>query len=126
MSLYRLFSSARPSLFDAVVLNADDTVARIEVKQATPSTNWIWGAVRMSGTVFHALRALWLRPERGDEYLGSLVNAWIAEGGVARGVQAGQAYVDVGTLDGYRSAIRMLEADSQLAGQVSLGPEETA
>ena len=115
---FLLFPVEQPWLFDAVVLNPDETVARIEVKQATPATNWIWGGVRMSGTVFHALRALWLRPERGDEYLGSLVNAWIAEGGEARGVRAGQAYVDVGTLHGYRSAIRLLEVDSQLEGAV--------
>lgn len=115
---FLLFPVEHPSLFDAVVLNPDEMVVRIEVKQAEPSTNWIWGGVRMSGTVFHALRALWLRPERGDEYLGSLVNAWIAEGGEARGVRAGEAYVDVGTLHGYRSAIRLLEVDSQLDGAV--------
>ncbi len=115
---FLLFPVAQPSLFDAVVLNPDETVARIEVKQAAPSTNWIWGGVRMSGTVFRALRNLWLRPERGDEYLGSLVNAWIAEGGQARGVRAGEAYVDVGTLHGYRSAIRLLEDNPQLEGAV--------
>ena len=62
----------------------------------------------MPGRVFHELHALWGRPERRDEYLGTLVNAWIAEGGRAVGVRAGQAYVDVGTLHGYREAIRLL------------------
>ena len=46
--------------------------------------------------------------ERQDEYMGTLVNAWLARGGQARGVRAGDAYVDVGTLHGYREAIRVL------------------
>ena len=36
------------------------------------------------------------------------VNAWLAQGGEAVGVRAGESYVDVGTLDGYRSAMQML------------------
>ena len=42
------------------------------------------------------------------EYLGTLVNAYLADGGRALGVQAGEAYVDVGTLNGYREATRLL------------------
>ena len=68
----------------------------------------------MSGRVFHELHALWLQAGRGDEYLGSLVNAWLQAGGRSRGVSAGRAYVDVGTLHGYRAAIRLLEADPSL------------
>jgi hypothetical protein len=62
----------------------------------------------MPGRVFHELRALWLEPGRGDEYIGTLVNAYLSRGGHALGVRAGEAYVDVGTLDGYRSAMLML------------------
>ena len=62
----------------------------------------------MPGRVFHELHRLWCRPERGDEYLGTLVNAWLAAGGSAVGVRAGEAYVDVGTLHGYRAAIKLL------------------
>jgi hypothetical protein len=36
------------------------------------------------------------------------VNAYLAAGGSAIGVRAGTAYVDVGTLHGYRSAIGLL------------------
>ena len=39
-----------------------------------------------------------------DEYFGTLVNAYLAQGGRAIGVKAGSAYVDVGTVDGYRAA----------------------
>lgn len=63
----------------------------------------------MPGYVFHDLFDLWCKPERGDEYFGTLINAWLAKGGQARAVRAGRGYVDVGTLHGYRSAIRLLE-----------------
>lgn len=106
---FLLFPVERPELFDAVVTDAEGSVLEIEVKKNGARSNWIWGAIRMPGTVFHELHALWCKPERGDEYLGTLVNAWMQEGGRAVGVQAGQAYVDVGTLHGYRSAIRLLE-----------------
>ncbi|GAC1356041.1 MAG: sugar phosphate nucleotidyltransferase [Acidobacteriaceae bacterium] len=106
---FLLFPVDRPELFDAVVTDADESVVEIEVKKPGARTKWIWGAIKMPGVVFHELHALWLRPERGDEYLGTLVNAWIKEGGRALGIRAGQAYVDVGTLHGYRSAIRLLD-----------------
>ena len=62
----------------------------------------------MPGRVLHELYALWCRPERRDEYMGTLVNAWLAGGGHAVGVRAGEAYVDVGTLHGNREAIPLL------------------
>jgi hypothetical protein len=51
---------------------------------------------------------LWHARNRQDEYVGTLVNAWLAQGGQAVGVRAGRTYVDVGTLHGYREAIRLL------------------
>ena len=67
----------------------------------------------MPGSVLHALHALWRRPERGDEFLGTLVNAWLAEGGDAVAVAVGEDYVDTGTLNGYRAAIRLLERKAE-------------
>jgi glucose-1-phosphate thymidylyltransferase len=64
----------------------------------------------MPGRIFHELRALWEAREHQDEYIGTLVNAYLAAGGTAVGCKAGQAYVDVGTLDGYRAAMMMLSA----------------
>ena len=69
----------------------------------------------MPGSVFHALHRLWLRPERGDEYFGTLVNAWLVEGGEACGIQSGGEYVDVGTLHGYRRAIQLLDRTENTA-----------
>ncbi len=62
----------------------------------------------MPGAVLHELRALWVQRDRQDEYIGTLVNAWLQRGGDALGVRAGESYVDVGTLNGYREAMRLL------------------
>ncbi len=110
-----LFHVKHPELFDAVATDAEGRVRAIEVKSATPTTNWIWGAVRMPGVVLHELHALWQARDRQDEYLGTLINAWIARGGVAHGTRAAGAYVDVGTLNGYREAMALLA--SQAAGR---------
>jgi dTDP-glucose pyrophosphorylase len=110
---FLLFPVDRPELFDAVVMGRDGSVEEIQVKQAHARSNWIWGGVRMPGHIFHELHRLWCQPERMDEYLGTLVNAWLRNGGDAVGVPAGTAYVDVGTLHGYREAIRLLGADAE-------------
>lgn len=108
---FLLFPVEQPELFDAVITRADGAVERIDVKQPGTSSHWVWGAMRMPGRVFHELHSLWREPGRGDEYLGTLVNAYLEQGGCAIGVQAGRSYVDVGTLHGYRSAIRFLEQE---------------
>jgi glucose-1-phosphate thymidylyltransferase len=105
---FLLFPVTEPQYFDAVVTDADDWVTEIQVKQPQPTSSWIWGAVRMPGVVLHELHELWREPDRRDEYLGTLVNAWLARGGRARAVRAGEAYVDVGTLHGYRQALQVL------------------
>ncbi len=106
---FLLFPVERPELFDAVVLDADDRVREIQVKSKAATTHWVWGAFKMPGRVLAELRELWLARKCQDEYVGTLVNAWLARGGEAVGVKAGQAYVDVGTLHGYRAAINLLE-----------------
>jgi glucose-1-phosphate thymidylyltransferase len=115
---FLLFPVERPEFFDAVVLDENERVLEIQVKQANAASNWIWGAFKMPGRVFAELHELWLAPERGDEYIGTLVNAYLAQGGRACGVKAGHAYVDVGTLHGYRAAISLLAE----AAATSSGP----
>ena len=105
---FLLFPVERPELFDAVVTDDSGNVLEVEVKQRNPRSHWIWGAFKMPGCVFRDLHSLWRLPERGDEYFGTLVNAYLKLGGRAQGVRAGHAYVDVGTLHGYREAIRLL------------------
>jgi glucose-1-phosphate thymidylyltransferase len=106
---FLLFPVRRPELFDAVVTGEDGRVLEIQVKQPGAASSWVWGAFRMPAAVFQDLHALWQERGRRDVYVGTLVNAWLARGGEARGVRAGEAYVDVGTLHGYREAIQLLE-----------------
>ncbi|WP_349258592.1 sugar phosphate nucleotidyltransferase [Steroidobacter sp.] len=124
-----LFPVERPEQFDAVALAEDGThVTQIKVKQRDPGTRWIWGAFKMPACVFHELHELWLRPERNDEYFGTLVNAYLERGGEAFGCKAGEAYVDVGTLQGYHAAMRMLNEPAAPApprhSQPNPAPEE--
>jgi len=65
-------------------------------------------AFKLNGRILAELHELWVERSRKDEYLGTLVNAWLARSGRAQGVRAGEAYVDVGTLHGYRRAIQLL------------------
>ena len=107
---FLLFPVDRPELFDAVDTDGQGRVREIQVKSADATTNWIWGAIKMPGAVLHALHALWLERERQDEFIGTLVNAWLARGNEAHGFRVGHGYVDVGTINGYREAIRLLDA----------------
>jgi glucose-1-phosphate thymidylyltransferase len=54
------------------------------------------------------LHQLWLERERSDEYIGTLLNAFIARGGRVEAVPRGSQYVDVGTINGYRRAVQVL------------------
>src|SRR5581483_12029944 len=112
---FLLFPVERPELFDAVDIDAAGRVREIQVKRADARSSWIWGAFTLPITVLRELNTLWEARERADEYFGTLVNAYIATGGEAIGVRAGQAYVDVGTLNGYREAMALL-AGGLLAG----------
>jgi glucose-1-phosphate thymidylyltransferase len=126
---FLLFPVSHPEHFDAVLLDerhgrpnrpkgechgrpnrpeGEERVVEIRVKQSDPGTRWIWGAFKMPVRVFRELHALWRAREPRDEYIGTLVNAYLAQGGRAVGVKAGETYMDVGTLDGYRTAMRML------------------
>ena len=105
---FLLFPVEQPQFFDAVVAEDDGRVRQIQVKQPHPDTNWVWGAFKMPGGVLEQLHELWCRRDRRDEYMGTLVNAWLERGGSARAVRAGKAYVDVGTIHGYREAINIL------------------
>lgn len=107
---FLLFPVSRPEFFDAVVTDGDGNVEEIQVKQKDARSSWIWGAFRMPGGVLADLHWLWTERNEQDEYIGTLVNAYLAGGGRARGIRAGQEYVDVGTLQGYRGALTMLAA----------------
>jgi glucose-1-phosphate thymidylyltransferase len=117
---FLLFPVERPEFFDAVVLDSAGRVAEIEVKRPDASSHWIWGAFKIPGRVFPALRRLWIARGRADEYFGTLINAYLAEGGTALGVRAGAAYVDVGTLNGYRAATALLAEQSHMGASAEV------
>src|SRR5437762_3396399 len=108
-----LFPFTNPSVFDAV--NCDDLgyVQAVEVKKQDARSHWIWGAVTARGESFHRLKLLWEARHRADEYLGDLLNAFIAAGNVVKGKFSGEMYMDVGTLEGYRNAQDYLRAPIQ-------------
>jgi glucose-1-phosphate thymidylyltransferase len=105
---FLLFQVEHPERFDAVVTAADGRVEEIEVKTAVPRSDWVWGAFSMPGRLLLDLHGLWSEEGRADEYVGTLVNAYLDRGGRARGVRAGRHYFDVGTVDGYRAAVARL------------------
>lgn len=103
------FRVAQPQHFDAVVSDDAGRVEEIQVKQADATSPWVWGALKLPVSTLIELAELWRRPERRDIYLGTLVTAWIANGGAAWAARAGTGYVDVGTMHGWRDAIHLLE-----------------
>ena len=108
-----LFPVQHPERFDAVKTNERDEVLEVQVKSACASTHWVWGALKMTGAILSELHALWLT--RKDEYIGTLINDYLARGGRAYGLKVGEAYVDVGTLHGYREALRLLDANRTIS-----------
>lgn len=112
-----LFPVDHPERFDAVVTNEADEVTEVQVKSADAVTEWIWGAMKMPAAVLHILYQIWL--ERRDEYLGTLINEYLRRGGRALGIKSGEAYVDVGTVHGYREALRLLDGARALAAACS-------
>jgi dTDP-glucose pyrophosphorylase len=121
---FLLFRVAQPQLFDAVLLERSGRVAEIQVKSPAPSTSWVWGAFKLSGATLSELYALWLRRRCADQYVGTLVNAYIAEGHKVYGVSRGEEYVDVGTISGYRQALELLAR--RRAASVGLAAREAS
>ena len=107
---FLLFPVEHPEFFDAVVTGEGGYVQEVRVKSTDPGSSWIWGAFKMPAEVLQDLFSLWCERNRGDEYFGTLVNAYLARGNRAKAVRAGLAYTDVGTLHGYREAVRLTES----------------
>jgi glucose-1-phosphate thymidylyltransferase len=109
---FLLFPVAKPELFDAVLTDEAGAVQEIQVKRLGAASRWVWGAFKLSGEVLTDLHRLWCQRQQSDEYLGTLVNAYLAAGGSAIGIRRGESYVDVGTVHGYREAVRVLSSRS--------------
>jgi glucose-1-phosphate thymidylyltransferase len=121
---FLLFPVDSPQFFDAVVTDESGRILEIQVKQPEATSHWIWGAFKMPARILQELYRLWIERERQDEYIGTLVNAWLARGGIAYGVRAGDSYVDIGTLNGYRAAISLLSSVTpERTGNISTTPQ---
>jgi glucose-1-phosphate thymidylyltransferase len=107
---FLLFPVEHPEHFDAVLADEAGTVTEIQVKRPGAATSWIWGAFKVGGGTLHELHQLWCERAKSDPYIGTLVNAYIERGAHVSAVRAGQAYVDVGTIHGYRQALKLLGA----------------
>lgn len=105
---FLLFPVREPQYFDSVEIDDAGRVTAIRVKQPDARSHWIWGAFQMPGRTFRALFDLWKERGEADEYVGTLVNAWIERGGEVYGVAAGESYHDVGTMDGYLETMQHL------------------
>jgi dTDP-glucose pyrophosphorylase len=112
---FLLFPVAKPELFDAVITDDMGFVEEIQVKKQGADSEWVWGAFKLTGEHFAELYRLWIDRRRSDQYIGTLVNAYLANGGTAIGVKRGEVYVDVGTLHGYREAVRVLSSNQVAA-----------
>ena len=117
---FLLFPVQRPELFDAVETDDAGRVLQIQVKSVAPRSSWVWGAFRMPGAIYHELYHFWHARGERESYVGTLINAWLAEGGRAVGVRAGERYVDVGTLHGYREAIGLLSCANPVSRSIPL------
>lgn len=105
---FLLFKVEQPHLFDAVEIGIDGYISNVKVKEKNVTSNLIWGAFKMPGYIYHKLYELWLIRERKDEFFGTLVNAYIQTGGKVSGMYASEQYVDIGTMNGYRNAQKLL------------------
>jgi len=114
---FLLFPVEHPELFDVVRTDDLNTLIEIQVKPCAPRSKWIWGAIKMPALIFHELHALWKDRNQADEYIGTLINAWLAQGGEAKGYYLGKSYVDVGTINGYHQAIQILKENSAKEGR---------
>lgn len=116
---FLLFPVEQPQYYDSVEMNSSGHIKKIHVKQTGCTEKWIWGAFKLTGAIFRMLYELWLTRDPHDEYFGTLVNAYLEGGGIALGIRAGKSYVDVGTLNGYREAIKLLTRQNDFIPEIT-------
>ncbi|HXE31950.1 MAG TPA: hypothetical protein VN515_09140 [Terriglobales bacterium] len=100
------FPAAHPEAYDAVVPGFGERVARVEVKSCRDPRRRIWGAITAPGHEYLALERFWRVRGRGEQFLGDLLNAWIAAGNPVTYDCQGTRYWDIGTPAGYEYALR--------------------
>ena len=115
---FLLFPTNRPSLYDAVMCREmRGRVDSILTKEPVPFqfASWAWGAFKLSASVLTELLVEWRLRGQKDVQIGPLVTAWIERsGGMAEAVRGLTDYVDVGTVNGYREALQLLEQKAKV------------
>ncbi|HET9784872.1 MAG TPA: sugar phosphate nucleotidyltransferase [Terriglobales bacterium] len=99
------FPVERPEEFDAVIEAAPGQVRRVEVKKPGSSQRRVWGAITAPGHVFLRLHQFWRAHGQSQQYLGDLLNAWMAAGERVSCDHTGNQYWDIGTPTGYQRAL---------------------
>jgi glucose-1-phosphate thymidylyltransferase len=74
---------------DVVVRDHVGLIERIDVKPATPASDWVWGCAAARIDTWAGMRAF--------EWPGSYVDALCREGRDVRGVELSEAWLDIGT-----------------------------
>src|SRR5438270_2357557 len=98
-----LFPVSEPSLFDAVIFNDAGEVSEVQVKRDDATSIWVWGAMIFTSRAFGELHQLWEARHREDEYLGDLLNAYIAAGNLVHASHVIENNIDVSTVSSYHS-----------------------
>ena len=89
----------------------------IQVKQQDAASHWIWGAFKMPGRVLaRAASASGASVCAGTSISARWSTPTWPPAARRLGVKAGDAYVDVGTLHGYRAAIALLADAARVEG----------
>lgn len=106
------FPSVEPGRFEAVDASDDGEVRMVRADHPEPGERWIWAAFKLDGATLRSLHDLYRERGRVDARIGTLVSEWIARGGTARAVRAGEIFVDASTDGGLRDASRLVDQRS--------------
>jgi glucose-1-phosphate thymidylyltransferase len=115
--LFRAQSQGDP----AVVMDDFGYVREIRSEATTATGAWTWRAFKAPVRVHRELHTMWLRRDRRDIGIESLVNEHFRRGGRARGVRSGTSYLRLGATLDRREALRLMTRVDQDQA-VDIGP----
>jgi glucose-1-phosphate thymidylyltransferase len=115
--LFRAQSGTDP----AVVMDDFGYVREIRSDAADARSAWTWRAFKAPVRVLRELQTLWLRRDRRDTQIETLVNEHFRRGGRARGVRAGSSYLPFDASPDRREALQLMTQVAQDQA-VDIGP----
>lgn len=105
----------------SVVLDDFGYLREIRSDAVPAAGAWTWRAFKAPVRVLRELHTLWLRRDRRDDEIESLVNEHFRRGGRARGVRAGASYRRFDAALDRREALRLM-TDVEQEQAVDIGP----